>query len=38
MKVPVAVCPRYQGMALAGPAKEFDRQIDSWLTRPWTSG
>ncbi len=33
VKVPVAVCPRYQGMALAGPAKEFDRQIDSWLTR-----
>ena len=33
VKVPVAICPRYEGMALAGPAKEFDRQIDSWLTR-----
>lgn len=33
VKVPIAVCPRYKGMALAGPAKEFDRQIDSWLTR-----
>ena len=33
VKVPVAVCPRYQGMALAGPAKAFDRQMDSWLTR-----
>jgi CHAT domain len=33
VKVPVAICPRYEGMALAGPAKEFDRQLDSWLTR-----
>jgi len=33
VKVPVAICPRYEGMALAGPAKAFDRQLDSWLTR-----
>ena len=33
VKVPVAICPRYEGMALAGPAKEFDRQMDGWLTR-----
>jgi CHAT domain len=33
VKVPVAICPRYEGMALAGPAKEFDRQVDCWLTR-----
>ena len=33
VKVPIAICPRYEGMALAGPAKEFDRQLDSWLTR-----
>ena len=33
VKVPVAICPRYQGMALGGPAKAFDRQLDSWLTR-----
>ena len=32
VKVPVAVCPRYDGMAVAGAAKAFDRQIDSWLT------
>jgi hypothetical protein len=29
----VAVGGRYQGMPLAGPAKWFDRQLDSWLTR-----
>jgi hypothetical protein len=33
VKVPVAVCSRYEGMALAGPAKAFDGQLDSWLTR-----
>jgi hypothetical protein len=33
VKVPVAVGPRYEGLALAGPAKAFDRQLDSWLTR-----
>ena len=33
VKVPVAICPRYEGMALAGPAKAFDRHLDSWLTR-----
>ncbi len=31
--VQVGVCPRYQGMALAGPARAFDRQIDSWISR-----
>jgi hypothetical protein len=33
VKVPVALGPRYQGLALAGPAKAFDRLLDSWLTR-----
>ncbi len=33
VKVPVAVCPRYEGMALTGGAKAFDLQLDSWLTR-----
>src|SRR5262249_8703944 len=32
VKVPVAVCPRYEGMALSGPTKAFDGQLDSWLT------
>ena len=33
VKVPIAVCPRYEGMALTGGAKAFDLQLDSWLTR-----
>jgi hypothetical protein len=33
VRVPVAVAPRYQGLPLAGPAKAFDRLLDSWLTR-----
>jgi hypothetical protein len=33
VKVPVAIGPRYQGLPLAGPAKAFDRLLDSWLTR-----
>jgi hypothetical protein len=33
VKVPVAVGPRYAGLPLAGPAKAFDRLLDSWLTR-----
>lgn len=33
VKVPVAIGPRYQGLALAGSAKAFDRLLDSWLTR-----
>jgi hypothetical protein len=33
VKVPVAIGPRYEGLPLAGPAKAFDRQLDSWLTR-----
>jgi hypothetical protein len=33
VKVPVAVGPRYVGLAPAGPAKAFDRLLDSWLTR-----
>ena len=38
VKVPIAICPRYDGMALAGPAKSFDRQLDSWLTRAYDLG
>jgi hypothetical protein len=38
VKVPVAVCPRYEGMALAGPAAAFDRLLDSWLTRAFELG
>jgi CHAT domain len=33
VKVPVAICERYEGMALTGPARAFDLLIDSWLTR-----
>lgn len=33
MKAPVAVAPRYDGLPLAGAAKAFDDQLDSWLTR-----
>jgi hypothetical protein len=33
VKAPVAICPRYQGLPLAGPAKAFDRLLDNWLTR-----
>jgi hypothetical protein len=33
VKVPVAIGRRYEGLAFAGPTKEFDRQLDSWLTR-----
>ncbi|MEA2840386.1 MAG: hypothetical protein QOF41_1716 [Methylobacteriaceae bacterium] len=30
---PVAVAARYDGLALAGGARAFDRLLDSWLTR-----
>jgi CHAT domain/Cytosol aminopeptidase family, N-terminal domain len=33
VKAPVAVGARYEGLALAGAAKVFDRLLDSWLTR-----
>jgi hypothetical protein len=33
VKVPVAVGARYEGLPLAGQARAFDRQLDSWLTR-----
>jgi hypothetical protein len=33
VEVPVAVAGRYDGLALAGPTKAFDRLLDSWLTR-----
>jgi hypothetical protein len=33
VKVPVAVIAHYEGLRIAGPAKAFDRQLDSWLTR-----
>jgi hypothetical protein len=33
VKAPVAIGGLYQGLPLAGPAKAFDRQLDSWLTR-----
>jgi hypothetical protein len=33
VKVPIAVGPRYEGLPLAGPARAFDRLLDSWLTR-----
>jgi hypothetical protein len=33
VKVPVAIGAHYQGLALAGPTKAFDRLLDSWLTR-----
>ena len=32
VKAPIAIGPRYQGLPLSGPARAFDRQIDSWLT------
>jgi hypothetical protein len=33
IETPVAVGGRYEGMALGGPAKAFDRLLDLWLTR-----
>jgi hypothetical protein len=33
VEAPVAVGARYEGLALAGAAKVFDRLLDSWLTR-----
>ncbi|MGB7974870.1 MAG: M17 family peptidase N-terminal domain-containing protein, partial [Roseiarcus sp.] len=33
IETPVAVGGRYEGMALGGPAKAFDRLLDKWLTR-----
>jgi hypothetical protein len=30
---PVAVVGRYQGLPLAGPAREFDKILKSWITR-----
>ena len=33
VRVPIAVSGRYDGLALAGPTKAFDRLLDSWLTR-----
>jgi hypothetical protein len=33
VKAPVAVGARYEGLALTGAAKVFDRLLDSWLTR-----
>jgi hypothetical protein len=33
LKSPVSVGGHYQGLGLAGVARAFDRQLDSWLTR-----
>jgi hypothetical protein len=33
VKVPVAISPLYQGLTLTGPARAFDRRLDSWLKR-----
>jgi hypothetical protein len=33
VEAPIAVSGRYDGLALAGPTKAFDRLLDSWLTR-----
>jgi hypothetical protein len=38
VKMPIAIGPRYQGLAFAGPAKAFDRQMDSWLSRALEMG
>jgi hypothetical protein len=33
LRVPVVICPRYDGLPLAGATKAFDRLLDTWLTR-----
>ena len=32
-EVPLAVAPRYRGLPFAGPSREFDYILNSWLTR-----
>lgn len=33
IRTPVAIAPRYDGLALAGSTRAFDRILDSWLSR-----